>query len=49
MEAMGELMAAKYSGRSNSHFADRVGQFWELSFFGKMEVLILLFEEENGF
>ena len=42
MEAMGELMGAKYSGGPNSDFADQAGQFWELSFWGKMGVLILL-------
>ena len=46
---MGLLMAAKYSGRPNYHFADHVGQFWELSFWGKMGVLILLFYEETVF
>ena len=39
---MGELMAAKYSGGPNSYFADQAWQFWELSFWGKMGVLILL-------
>ena len=43
MEAMGELMGAKWSGRPDKDFADQAGQFWKLSFFGKMEVLILLF------
>ena len=39
---MGLLMAAKYSGRPSSDFADQAGQFWELSFVGKTGVLILL-------